>query len=78
MWPAAHCGWGAWPQKRLNLTKTVRKLPVSGALERKGRYMEDKAHPEPKYDEEHAVGLEWEAQLHLLGIGSMCPQHKNP
>jgi thiol-disulfide isomerase/thioredoxin len=40
--------------KRLNLTKTVRKLPISADLERKGYYMHDDQHPDVKYDsEEH-------------------------
>ena len=43
-------------QKRLNLTKTVRKLPISENLERKGYYMHDDKRPDIKYDsEEHQV-----------------------
>ncbi|KXZ55092.1 hypothetical protein GPECTOR_3g247 [Gonium pectorale] len=38
--------------KRLNLTKTVRKVPVSLDLERVGAAMDDHNHPLPKYDEE--------------------------
>lgn len=45
-------------QKRLNLTKTVRKLPISENLERKGYYMHDDKHPDVKYDsEEHQVAF---------------------
>lgn len=40
--------------KRLNLTKTVRKLPITADLERKGYYMHDDKHPEIKYDSEEA------------------------
>ena len=36
----------------MNLTKTVRKLPITADLERKGYYMHDDKHPEIKYDSE--------------------------
>lgn len=39
--------------KRLNLTKTVRKLPITADLQRVGGYAEDKSAHDPKYDEEH-------------------------
>lgn len=42
------------PQKKLNLTKTVRKLPINEDLERAGRYMfqDDTQHRTgPKYDD---------------------------
>ena len=45
----------ARPQKRLNLTKTVRKQPINEGLERAGRLVEDREHHDPKYDEEHPV-----------------------
>lgn len=42
-------------QKRLNLTKTVRKLPIDEKLVRKGSFMEDKGPSQVKYDDEHPV-----------------------
>lgn len=42
-------------QKRLNLTKTVRKQPITEALQRAGQAVEDRKHHDPKYDEEHPV-----------------------
>lgn len=39
-------------QKRMNLTKTVRKLPITSDLERKGYYMHDDKQPDIKYDSE--------------------------
>lgn len=38
--------------KRMNLTKTVRKLPITSDLERKGYYMHDDKQPDIKYDSE--------------------------
>ena len=39
--------------KRLNLTKTVRKVPIDGdSLRRTGATMEDKKAKEPQYDSE--------------------------
>lgn len=43
--------------KRLNLTKTVRKVPLNDRLERVGLGLEDAAHHNPEYDEEHPVRL---------------------
>lgn len=45
--------------KRLNLTKTVRKLPITEDLVRAGVYVDDVAHADPKYDEEHP-GFQYE------------------
>lgn len=48
------------PQKKLNLTKTVRKLPINQDLERAGRYQfQDDSHHRvgPKYDDEGAVQI---------------------
>ena len=38
-------------QKRLNLTKTVRKLPINDQLERTGHYIHDDRQLDIKYDE---------------------------
>ncbi len=40
------------PQKRMNLTKTVRKLPITSDLQRKGYYTHDDKAPDIKYDTE--------------------------
>ena len=45
------------PQKRLNLTKTVRKMPVTETLARAGAVLEDAKPHDPKYDDEHPVRL---------------------
>ncbi|KAL6781846.1 Protein disulfide-isomerase 5-4 [Auxenochlorella protothecoides] len=45
--------------KRLNLTKTVRKVPLNDRLERVGLGLEDAAHHNPEYDEEHP-GFQYE------------------
>lgn len=37
-------------QKKLNLTKTVRKLPIDENLERAGHYIHDDRQIEVKYD----------------------------
>jgi hypothetical protein len=42
----------AAPQKRLNLTKTVRKLPITEDLQRRGYYMHDQKEVPIKYDSE--------------------------
>ena len=42
-------------QKRLNLTKTVRKLPISQDLQRQGHYIHDDRQLDVKYDELPAV-----------------------
>jgi len=39
-------------QKRMNLTKTVRKLPITSDLQRKGYYTHDDKAPDIKYDTE--------------------------
>ena len=39
------------PQKRINLTKTVRKLPINDQLERAGHYLYDDRQLEVKYDD---------------------------
>ena len=39
-------------QKRMNLTKTVRKLPITTDLQRKGYYTHDDKAPDIKYDTE--------------------------
>lgn len=51
-------------QKRLNLTKTVRKVPITEDLSRSGFHVEDKGDQrvQPKYDTEHPVSL-------LRGVG---------
>lgn len=57
--PALSCEFGtldisdAMGLKRLNLTRTVRKVSVNAALERVGREQEDVALASPRYDEEH-------------------------
>ena len=38
-------------QKRLNLTRTVRKLPINDQLERVGHYIHDDRQLDIKYDE---------------------------
>lgn len=38
-------------QKRLNLTRTVRKLPINDQLERMGHYIHDDRQLDIKYDE---------------------------
>ena len=38
-------------QKRINLTKTVRKLPINDQLERAGHYLYDDRQLEIKYDD---------------------------
>lgn len=38
--------------KRLNLTRTVRKLPIDASLNRQGYYMNDDKHPDIKHDSE--------------------------
>ena len=43
------------PQKRLNLTKTVRKQPITEELQKAGIAVEDRKHHDPKYDEDHPV-----------------------
>ncbi|EFN59158.1 hypothetical protein CHLNCDRAFT_138016 [Chlorella variabilis] len=45
--------------KRLNLTKTVRKQPITEEMQRAGQAVEDKKHHDPKYDEEHP-GFQYE------------------
>ncbi len=45
----------ALPQKRLNLTKTVRKQPITQFLGKVGAAVEDKKLHDPKYDEDHPV-----------------------
>lgn len=40
------------PQKRMNLTKTLRKVPVDINLDRQGAAYEDKHQVQPKYDDE--------------------------
>jgi hypothetical protein len=42
-------------QKRLNLTKTVRKVPITASGQKVGHSMEDRDHKDIKYDEEHPV-----------------------
>ena len=42
-----YCLW----QKRLNLTRTVRKLPINDQLERVGHYIHDDRQLDIKYDE---------------------------
>ncbi len=42
-------------QKRLNLTKTVRKLPISQDLQRQGHYIHDDRQLDIKYDDLPAV-----------------------
>ncbi len=49
------CAAPCCPQKRLNLTKTVRKQPITEGMQRTGMAVEDKKHHDPKYDEEHPV-----------------------
>lgn len=39
-------------QKRMNLTKTLRKVPIDINLDRHGAAYEDKHKVEPKYDDE--------------------------
>lgn len=52
-------------QKRLNLTKTVRKLPIDENFERKGYYTHDDHPTDIKYDsEEHQAG--WQYCFHRL------------
>lgn len=54
--------------KRLNLTKTVRKQPITEGGQRAGRATEDKQRAEPLYDEQHPVrgGCRGVALLPLL------------
>jgi hypothetical protein len=46
-------------QKRMNLTKTVRKVPISLDFERMGAAMEDTHKTGPKYDDESTVVGGW-------------------
>lgn len=43
------------PQKRLNLTKTVRKQSINENLGKVGAATEDKKMHDPKYDKDHPV-----------------------
>lgn len=43
-------------QKKLNLTRTVRKLPIDENLERAGHYIHDDRQVEIKYDDQPEVG----------------------
>ncbi|KAI7844497.1 hypothetical protein COHA_001856 [Chlorella ohadii] len=45
--------------KRFNLTKTVRKQPITADMQKAGQATEDRAHKEAKYDEEHP-GFQYE------------------
>ena len=53
-------------QKRLNLTRTVRKLPINENMERAGHYIHDDRPVDIKYDE-HEVGL---GSMHWFGCVS--------
>ena len=46
-------------QKRLNLTRTVRKLPINEQLERVGHYIHDDRQLQIKYDELPEVPAEF-------------------
>ena len=59
-------------QKKLNLTKTVRKLPIDENLERAGHYIHDDRQIEVKYDDANWVRLltynndhKYSMQLHI-------------
>ena len=52
VWRADSC---LYLQKRLNLTKTVRKLPISQDLQRQGHYIHDDRQLDIKYDDMPAV-----------------------
>lgn len=56
---------GAHAQKRMNLTKTVRKMPINADLERKGYYTHDDKPAEIKYDTD-------EQQVMLLLLWAPC------
>lgn len=54
---------GVAVQKKINLSKTVRKLPLTNGLERAGAAMRDEVMPMPNYEAVRAVAL----PFHLLG-----------
>ena len=54
-------------QKKLNLTKTVRKLPIDENLERAGHYIHDDRQIEVKYEAANWVGLP-AASLNTLSL----------
>jgi hypothetical protein len=56
-------------QKRLNLTRTVRKLPINSDLERVGHYIHDDRVQDIKYDELPEVKL---CVILLLCAASFC------
>lgn len=54
-------------QKKLNLTRTVRKLPIDANLERAGHYIHDDRVLDIKYDEELQVSAEKNGFIHNRG-----------
>ena len=55
-------------QKKINLTKTVRKLPINDQLERAGHYLYDDRQLEIKYDDPSVCPC----FQHLHGFSSKC------
>lgn len=59
-------------QKRLNLTRTVRKLPINDQLERVGHYIHDDRQLDIKYDEvPEVLTLIVPFARHLLNVSLM-------
>jgi hypothetical protein len=52
-------------QKRLNVTKGVRKVPIDLSLQRTGAAMDDTTKKKPKYDDE---GTHVRARQPVLGL----------
>ena len=44
-------------QKKINLSKTVRKVPISSDMSQKGTAMRDETLPMPQYDEVRSVRM---------------------
>lgn len=52
IWLCGYISYFLWLQKRMNLTKTVRKAPIDLNMDRQGAAYEDTHKHDPKYDDE--------------------------
>ena len=62
-------------QKKINLTKTVRKLPITQELERAGNYVYDDRQLEIKYDD-HQVSVDLLRSCCLTTLGRLGTCHE--
>ena len=59
-------------QKKINLSKTVRKTPVSSDLSQKGSYMRDESIPMPQYDEARSMLSVTRSSAAFAGASMPC------